>query len=267
MKTRFSQWLIPIILVLGAIAALWYYLARVTGEDAARVVVTPPVDIVPAVPEASHFPVPAADPEDAQRPALMPLPALDDSDEYFRLEMSEVFGPAIDEPLVSPGIIEKIVATVDNLPRKQIAERIRPLKPVEGTVVVDGQDDSGEYMLNDSNFTRYDGLIGMLSLADLPQVTDLYSRFYPLFQKAYTDLGYPDAYFNDRLVEVIDHLLATPDVSGPLELVRPNVLYEYRDPDLEALSSGQKMMLRMGPAHRETVREKLRELRSLVTNL
>lgn len=266
-KTRFSQWLIPAFVVLGALLALWYYLARVTGEDAAPIVANPPVDTAPSVPAAEHFPVPAEASGPADRPALVPLPALNDSDEYFRLEMSGVFGTAIDEPLVTPGIIEKIVATVDNLPNAQIAERIRPLKPVEGSIVVDGQDGSGEYVLNDSNYARYDGLIGMLTLSDLERVTDLYGRFYPLFQKAYEDLGYPDGYFNDRLVQVIDHLLETPEVSGPLELVRPNVLYQYRDPELEALSSGQKMLLRMGPAHREVVRRKLTELRALVTNL
>jgi hypothetical protein len=43
--------------------------------------------------------------------------------------------------------------------------------------------------------------------------------------------------------------------------VRPHVLYQYADADLEALSSGQKILLRMGPQHRAAVRERLNELR------
>ena len=49
----------------------------------------------------------------------------------------------------------------------------------------------------------------------MQQVASLYLHFYPLFQQAYQSLGYPNGYFNDRLVATIDNLLAAPDVSGP----------------------------------------------------
>ena len=49
---------------------------------------------------------------------------------------------------------------------------------------------------------------------DTGRLAALYVRFYPLFQQAYRDLGYPNGYFNDRLVEVIDHLLVTPEIAG-----------------------------------------------------
>ena len=35
-------------------------------------------------------------------------------------------------------------------------------------------------------------------------------------------------------------------VEGPIELQQPKVLYTFADPDLEALSSGQKIMVRIG---------------------
>ena len=46
--------------------------------------------------------------------------------------------------------------------------------------------------------------------------------------------------------EVIDHLLAAPDAPETLALVRPNVYYEFADPALQSLSSGQKILLRVG---------------------
>ena len=55
-----------------------------------------------------------------------------------------------------------------------------------------------------------------LESIDSAKLVALYVRFYPLFQQAYAELGYPSRYFNDRLFEVIDHLLATPDVRGPI---------------------------------------------------
>jgi hypothetical protein len=96
-------------------------------------------------------------------------------------------------------------------------------------------------------------------------VSNTYFHFYPLFQSAYQSLGYPNGYFNDRLVQVIDSLLATPNPSGPIELTRPNVLYTFADPSLEALPAGQKLLLRMGPDNAAVVKGKLKELRALVT--
>jgi hypothetical protein len=89
-------------------------------------------------------------------------------------------------------------------------------------------------------------------------------HFYPLFQQAYQALGYPNGYFNDRLVVTIDNLLAAPDITTDIAVVRPNVMYQFADPKLEDLSAGQKLMLRMGPTNAAIVKAKLRELRAQV---
>jgi Protein of unknown function (DUF3014) len=65
----------------------------------------------------------------------------------------------------------------------------------------------------------------------------------------------------DRVVEVIDHLLATPEIEEPLRLIQPRVLYELADPKLQKLSGGQKILLRMGPANLRKLKAKLREIR------
>ncbi len=46
--------------------------------------------------------------------------------------------------------------------------------------------------------------------------------------------------------------------------MRPKVFWEYADPELEARSAGQKLLLRMGNENAAIVRAKLRELRALV---
>ena len=205
--------------------------------------------------------------EPENRPELVPLPPLGESDEYFKLEVVDVFGDVIEDMLTESRVIERIVATVDNLPRAHVAERIRPVGRLGDPFLVDGQDGSGEFTISGSNYRRYDALVGIVTSANLQDVTDVYRRFYPLFQKAYVELGYPDGYFNDRLVEVIDHLLEAPQVTGPVELVRPHVLYEFRDPQLEALSSGQKLLIRMGNDNAAAVKRTLRELRAYVTTM
>ena len=77
-------------------------------------------------------------------------------------------------------------------------------------------------------------------------------------------LGNPDGYFNDRVVEVIDHLLSAPEAPATIALAQPNVLYEFADPALEAESAGRKLLLRMGPGNAARVKAKLREIRNRV---
>ena len=115
------------------------------------------------------------------------------------------------------------------------------------------------------NAARYAPYVQALERTDAKQLAGVYLRFYPLFQQAYEELGYPKAYFNDRLVASIDHLLAAPEPPAPLRLAQPKVLYEFADPELEALSAGHKAMLRLGPDNARRVKAKLRALRAEIT--
>lgn len=247
--------------VVAALAAVYWLYGR-EAQVVEPVAETP----APTMPEAERdegpvFPVPSPLPERVAAEDLTPLPALDDSDSYFELSLADILGSGISELLVDSALIEKFVATIDNLPRSTVAERIRPVGRLQRPFAADGQDGSGEYMLNPANYDRYDLLVTMLARADQAALVDTYQRFYPLFQEAYEKLGYPDAYFNDRVIEVIDHLLATPEVDQPVILVQPNVLYEFANPALEALSAGQKLMIRIGPDHAIRVKQFLEEMR------
>jgi hypothetical protein len=66
------------------------------------------------------------------------------------------------------------------------------------------------------------------------------------------------------VIAVIDELLATPQVAGPIELEQPSVHFRFKDPALEARSSGQKLLLRMGDANATVVKERLVTLRALI---
>ena len=101
----------------------------------------------------------------------------------------------------------------------------------------------------------------MLEAIEPHALVQAYVRTYPLFQRAYEELGFPGKYFNDRLREAIDDLLATPELATPPELMQPRVLYEFADPDLETRSAGQKMLLRMGPENAARMKAKLGEIR------
>jgi hypothetical protein len=54
-------------------------------------------------------------------------------------------------------------------------------------------------------------------------------------------------------------------VKGSVPSTQPWLRYEFADPTLQSLSSGQKILLRVGPTHRQTLKAKLAELRALLT--
>ena len=202
---------------------------------------------------------PEAEPEVEPEPEE-PLPALEDSDEPVIGIYEELFGEQALARWFNPvNPIRHLVITVDNVGREKMAIERRPLKPVPGTFLVEG-DEERAVILPD-NYRRYTPLVRLAEAVDLERAAAFYIRFYPLFQQAYEELGYPDEYFNDRLIDVIDLLLATPEPKEPVVLVRPHVLYQYADPELEALSAGQKVLIRMGPDHAARMKARLRELR------
>jgi hypothetical protein len=193
----------------------------------------------------------------------LPLPALKDSDPAIKDALDEALGKDAVQYLVPESIVRHLVVTIDNLPRQKAPAAKRPVVSPAGSFLVQG--DEIHATLDPKNYARYEPMVNAVRKLDMQRVADVYLRFYPLFQGAYQDLGYPNAYFNDRLVAVIDSLLAAPEPAEPIELTRPNVLYTFADPTLEALPAGQKLLIRMGPDNAAVIKAKLRELRAAVT--
>ena len=255
--------LVAILLVLIVAGAGWYFRDELFPKQDEPVVTLPQEAPAPASAEdVPKHPIAPYEPPQGGPSELVPLPPLDDSDGYFLLALLDVFGTSIEPLLMKEAIIDRFVATVDNLPRDHVAEKIRPVGRLSDAFRADNQGKNRPIYISAENYQRYDHLVSRIATADIDQLVDTYRRFYPLLQQSYQRLGYPNAYFNDRVIEVIDHLLATPRVAEPIELVRPHVLYQFADPDLEGLSSGQKLLLRMGSAHADVTKGMLRELRT-----
>jgi hypothetical protein len=216
----------------------------------------PPAAPAPAEPQGPQHPIASTEPP-------QPLPTVKESDPAMRDTITGLVGADAFQRFFEPeDILHRIVATIDNLPRKSYASRLDPMKTPSGAFATTGQDDA--LAVAPANAARYTPYVRTLEAVDPDKLVAAYAHFYPLFQKAYVDLGYPNGYFNDRLVQVIDDLLATPDVQGPIRLVVPHVLYEYADPDLQSRSAGQKVLLRMGRENAGKVKAKLREIRARV---
>jgi len=279
-RTQESKWPIALtVLALAVIGALyWRGLQQpINGLHTLTLPSNPTPVAVPADDTPSALPEPAvvnpieqtaagrelqsatgapADPS-AITPPLLP-------EQQFETAMETLLGSdAFRRWVVSDDLITRIVVAVDNLPNEKLPVRMWPLRPIGGQALVNGE--NGSLRIAADNAARYDAYIALLESIDLKQLAALYVRDYARFQQAFEALGYPKAYFNDRLVDVIDHLLVTPEMNTPVALVQPTVMYKFADEGLESRSMGQKLLLRMGPAHASVVKGRLRELLRLIS--
>jgi len=262
-RFHYGPWLAAAVLV-GSGILVWQFYPRDAATD--DVVPATATDGVPgsAGPEEPGVRFPIEDIPVAPDEPAEPLPLLDDSDTAALDALGALLGGDARTWLQSQFLIPRLVATIDNLPNRSLTQQIYAARPITGTLALAQSDD--RMWLDERNFQRYDTAVGLFEAVDARQAVSVYVRFYPLLQQAYRDLGVPGRQFNDRLVEVIDHLLLAQDVAGPIELVpvagQPR--WAFADPRLESASVGHKAMLRLGPAHAARVKAKLRELRGLL---
>lgn len=255
MKSPFI-WLV--VLVAAGVGGLYYWnnLRQAAPAPPPLASAPTPAPEAPAAPGIQH-PVPEAPPPEK------PLPPLADSDPAARDALVKLFGAeSLAKLFNADAAVRRFVATVDNLPRKTTAARLMPVKPVAGTFAVTG---GGDMAIDPQNALRYKPYIVAMEGVAAKTLVTTYVQHYPLFQSAYQELGYPNGYFNDRLIQAIDDMLAAPEVASP-KLVQPKVLYEFADPALESLSAGQKILVRMGPDNAKRVKDKLRAIRRELTS-
>jgi hypothetical protein len=189
---------------------------------------------------------------------------VDDSDKIFTDFITLLLkAPSLPDFVYPDRVLRRFVATVDNLPRKQVAVRMRPIKPVKGMFEV--EKDGSTLTVSPANDARYAHYVAVLESIDIAAAAKFYASHYALFQRAYQDLGYPQGNFNDRLFVALDNLLTAPVVTPPVLLTQPKVLYRYADAGLEERSAGQKIMMRMGAKNAARVKAVLGKFRAELT--
>ena len=266
-----SRWLIGGLALLG-LAAVVYLWSQFRPREAPAPIAAPDLAVVEAPlppPAPLHHAIEAIKP-----PPEEPLPALADNGTAVNDALVDLLGrQQVLSFLDVRDFARHVVATVDSLARGHSASRLWPVLPASGRFLVSERD--GASYMADANAQRYAAFVRFVSAVDSDAAVALYVRMYPILQQAYVELGYPGKYFNNRLVEVIDQLLQTPEpsepiqvtlmrVKGPIAEKRPWIRYEYADPTLEARPAGQKIMLRMGLRNTAALKAKLRDLRKRV---
>jgi hypothetical protein len=269
-----------LVAIAGAGTTLWW---MVRG----KVVPPPPVAQAPAPLPAEPVPAPAAAPPADAGPKHpieplaaasepQPLPGLDDAETVVREALAGLVGRSGAMAFLQPdGFVRRVVVTVDNLARPMAASRLWPVQPTPGKLqrIIAGDAE----LIAADNAVRYEPFVAFVASVEPSRAAAVYRRFYPLFQQAYAELGYPKGHFNDRLIEVIDHLLAAPEpalppavklveVKGEVPSTRPWVRYEFADAKLESLSAGQKIMVRIGVNHERRLKGWLTGFRQAIVS-
>ncbi len=279
-----KNWLIGLLLVVLA-AAAYYYIT--VSDPFAGNTPPPPIPTVaiaqpilqpePVLPETVEEVI-LVEPELELVDEATALPPLAESDELVLDSLSGLAGEAsVMRFIVSDNVVSRFVASVDALTSRQIPGQIMAIQDPGGefmataneypdTVMRDSEGDAiSQYLLNPANYQRYQPQVEMFEALNTQELVSLYRDYALLSQQAYIELGYPDGDFDARLIEVIDSLLSTPEITEPLRLIKPEAFYLFANPDLEALPAGQKVLLRMGPMNARRVKDKLREIRTALS--
>ncbi|GAB2934501.1 DUF3014 domain-containing protein [Rheinheimera gaetbuli] len=257
--------------IVAILAALWLLLTKEQSP------LTVPVAIPPATmpvaqpePEAVIEPEPVAAPQPNAEPLVKPaaetepvtvpeppLPALDDSDtEVTQRLLALNWRPGLANLFVSEDMLRNLVVQADNIAQGQLASGHPLLQPLQQRFSVPaGQ----PLLLAEESFARYQPYVQLLESVPPQQMIALFNRYEPLMQQAFSELGYPDDLFKNRLLQAIDVLLATPELQYPLQLERPSVMYQFADPQLEQLPAAQKLMLRLGPDNQKRIKALLKD--------
>ena len=274
-----KYWITGIIVLVLALAA-WYVFSVRTPEVAEPPVVAPPIAQRPLEPmqPAEVVPEPATEaPAPETAPPVeeeTPLPALAESDEAAVERLAELAGEApLTDYIAGDAVIPRIVATVDALDGRQVPGVIQAVRGPGGEflataderpqVVIRNEagDPIPQYVVDPANYQRYSVYVEMLEAMDPEELASEFRDNQPLFEKAFSQMGYPEGDFDQRLLAVIDELLATPEPQRPLRLIKPEAYFLYADEELESLSAGQKVLLRMGPDNAARVKDRLRAFR------
>lgn len=252
---------IPVV-VIASVAAGWFWLSR--------------PELAPEVTPASSLPPPTEEASQVhQRPTSTPLPAPDT--ELVQASgipeaLGALFGSeAVLRYLATKDFPRRAVATLDSLGRDHAPVAAWPVLPAPDRFLVDHA--GGSQFISERNSLRYEPFVAFVATVDAARAVDLYRRMYPLLHQAYRELGFGGQSLNDRVLEVIDLLLATPEpsarlelsltqVKGPIPSANPWTRYEFADRNLQRLAAGQKILLRVGPKNRKQLKEKLQELRT-----
>ncbi|TVL22444.1 hypothetical protein AYI92_04095 [Shewanella xiamenensis] len=276
-SNRFA--LIAIVLVILLSAAGYYYYSK---DDSPKLIPNAPI-VLPEPPSSEPLtletnPEPETTPVENVTPQttttetdstttvepqapVETVPNLPESDTFVHQKaLALISNNVVGSSLVNQDIIRQFVVFVDNLAQGELTRKVSPIKGPEKLFTV--SEITNKVYLNPESYHRYDAYATVIANMDEQSLMHTYKQLTPLFDEAFAELGYSNAKFNDRMLQAIKVMLAAPIIEEPIELSSISVNYRFVDPNLEALPSAQKLLVRMGPENTRKVKASLRKMES-----
>jgi len=257
-----SGWLIPSIVAIVLIGgALWYFNKeeQVSVSDETEISNTPviqekvepssveqeviePIDL-PEIDEEPNVEVPVE-----SEPPVNPLPALDQSDAFVLEKLPNItWRKELLKLVVDKDMIRRLVVFTDNFAQGIVAYNNSPLvSPATSFSVKGNSDVENEYQWDEQSSKRFTQYVDLLRSMESDSLVALYFELKPLVDEAYAELGYPDDDFTEVLLDAITRVLDMELPKDNLDLVRPSVMYKYKNPNVESLDDTDKLLLRIG---------------------
>jgi hypothetical protein len=190
-----------------------------------------------------------------------PLPPLAEMDEFLRPLLRTLSSrPELARWLATDDLIRQLAMAIDQAAAGGSPARDFKVLAPETPFTTSGR--PTQRTIDPASYRRYDGLVGTVTSIDAAAVATIYRRIRPRLNEAYKGLGHPEGDVDRAIANALDILLDTPIVKAPVAVVAKGGNWAYADPELEALLPTQKQLLRMGPAHTESLLNWLRALRS-----
>mgnify|MGYP003977633189 FL=1 len=195
---------------------------------------------------------------------LIELPSLNDSDSFI-IEKIQAFqnGVELIQLLSNDQLLRSFVVFVENISRGEFPQTGLPYRRIDEEMAVTTVDDN-LFVMDESAHARFDRVVDTSVAIDTDQALILYRTLSPLFQQAYSEIGFRNVNFDDTLRQAINNVLRSPNVDGPFQLVKPSVMFLYADSSIENLNNVNKQLVRIGPENTEKLKAKLREFTLLL---
>jgi len=264
----------PIILAIlfaGILATLAFIL--ITGDYGESEVPEQTAEIAPVDIEMVPAPEPEPDPIEEEvaevaEEVLHELPpeatvTEETADAYAREIIESVNGgKALAQFVAGDYIVERAVAIIDALRRGEVPYKLLPVgRPSKPFLI---SDDGLRVTMDPSSFNRYDVFAQWVNGIDVLAIVELLNEYEQIATEALSRMGVGDFDIRSAVLAATTEILATPIAPESAELMKREANWVYMDPELEALSSLQKQVLRMGPRNSEIIQAKARELRGAV---
>ena len=196
--------------------------------------------------------------------------ALGESDPFFREQLSAV----LDSDFFSSWgkkseSVRKATLVLDNLAQGHISKVLANSFVLEkkfSVVFLEdeafGDTQRSVYRLDPAGYHRYDSVVKVITELEVEALVQAYLALEPLFKTAYKELGYPTGNMSTVILNALAQVRAASVSNEDIKLVRPGVMYKFYDPKLEAMSSLEKQLLRMGPENARRLQVKAQSLES-----